>query len=68
MSMAGTRPGLVCNRCYHSFALVDVGIRSVEVEMLPDPFPLRCPRCGDDGTYSKTSIGRIVSEGLFKSS
>jgi len=66
MSMAGARPGLVCVRCYHSFALADVGIRSSEVEFLPDPFPLKCPRCGDDGSYSKGSIGRIMSEGLFK--
>jgi len=36
------------------------------VEFLPDPFPLKCPRCGDDGSYSKGSIGRIMSEGLFK--
>ena len=67
MSMAGSRPGISCNHCHHSFALADVGIRWADVNALPDPFPLKCPRCGDDGTYSKTSIGRIVSEGLFKS-
>ena len=68
MRMASARPGIVCNHCYHSFALVDVGIRSADLEMLPDPFPLKCPRCGDSSSYSKTSIGRIVSDGIFKGS
>ena len=68
MTTASARPGLVCHHCYHSFALADVGIRSAEVSLLPDPFPLKCPRCGDNGTYSKSSIGRLVTEGIFKSS
>ena len=34
------------------------------MEALPNPFPLKCPLCGEDGVYSKASIGSIVSPGL----
>ena len=65
MSSASARPGISCNHCHHSFALRDVGIGSgAKVDALPDPFPLKCPLCGEDGVYSKASIGSIVSMGL----
>jgi hypothetical protein len=65
MSSAAARRGISCNHCHHSFALKDVGIESgAKMEALPDPFPLKCPLCGEDGVYSKASIGSIVSAGL----
>jgi hypothetical protein len=65
MSSASARPGISCNHCHHSFALSDAGIESgAKVEALPDPFPLKCPLCGEDGVYSKASIGSIVSMGI----
>jgi hypothetical protein len=65
MSSASARPGISCNHCHHSFALRDAGIESdAKVEALPDPFPLKCPLCSEDGVYSKASIGSIVSMGI----
>jgi hypothetical protein len=65
MSSASARSGISCNHCHHAFALRDVGTESdAKVEALPDPFSLKCPLCGEDGVYSKASIGSIVSMGL----
>ena len=65
MSTASARSGISCNHCHHSFALKDAGIVSDAAEALPDPFALKCPLCGEEGTYSKASIGRIVPGGFM---
>ncbi|HUO03071.1 MAG TPA: hypothetical protein VMU31_09845 [Rhizomicrobium sp.] len=63
---AAARAGISCNHCHHSFALKDAGIKSdAEVAALPDPFALKCPLCGEEGAYSKASIGRIVTGGFM---
>ncbi len=63
MNTAPARPGISCNHCHHSFALKDAGIMSkAEIKALPDPFHLWCPRCGKEGSYSKASVGYIVSQ------
>lgn len=64
MSAAGfKRPGLACEKCGAAFSLFEGTEKHRSVEGLPDPFRAKCPECGHEATYPKSSIGILVAVG-----
>jgi hypothetical protein len=57
------RPGVECSHCGESFALFSATAKIVKVEDLADPFPAKCPLCGQTANYPKTAIGTLAAVG-----
>jgi DNA-directed RNA polymerase subunit RPC12/RpoP len=56
------RPGLACEKCGEPFSLF-LATEGKKLEELPDPFQAKCPRCGHEATYPKSSIQTLVAVG-----
>ncbi|MFY9762050.1 MAG: hypothetical protein WBE25_05000 [Xanthobacteraceae bacterium] len=55
MSADVTMLVLRCDVCAEIFAL-GVGAAKADPKKLSDPFPARCPHCGNQSTYPKSAI------------
>ena len=57
------RAGVACANCGVPFSLF-LGVEQMKsVEKLSDPFQAKCPECGDEATYRKSSIETLVAVG-----
>jgi hypothetical protein len=57
------RPGVTCGNCNGPFSLFLAVQDMVSVERLTDPFDAKCPLCGHQASYPKSSIGILVAVG-----
>lgn len=64
MSSAGFRRfGVECQNCHEAFAIQLDAMNKPSLDKLPEPFPAKCPHCGEENLYARSVISPLVSVG-----